>query len=256
MVPDTAFMTDTTAATLLREGVLDPELMALVWLLGEGGVPLSIIGGADLEARSGVARALLSLSPGRAWVVIDADEAPPSANSLAALLQGGIGLGITVSAPDLRSMLEGDGPLHSLPEDGLRRLGLVLVLDDSERGLRCRSAHYLRPSERDGQGHVQRRPPAVLAARDEEADRLDHYAWGITPELADRVDRAQADLEERQRDRARFLQVLGDEDGAGPVIERRLQAYLESEPARVPAPPRDPAQPSAAPRGLVEPHQH
>ena len=50
-----------------------------------------------------------------------------------------------------------------LTEDELRALGLVVVLGADDR---IHAAHLLRPVERDGAGHLQRRPPAVLAARD------------------------------------------------------------------------------------------
>jgi len=236
--------------------LLDPELMALVWLLAEGGAPLVIIGNADLGARSGTAGALLSLSPGRSWVVIDAEADPPTTQRLAALLQGGVGLGLTLPASGLRSLLEGHGPLRGLPEDGIRRLGTVLVIDGRGTTLRCVAAHCLRPSERDGQGHVQRRPPAVLASWDDDIDRFEHFAWGITPELADRVDRSQADFEERQRDRATFLDALAGSAPTADEVERRVTAYLASEPERVPAPPREPATPPPLQKGLTDPHQH
>lgn len=255
VVPDTSVMT-TTPGSLLRDGVLDPELMALLWLLGEGGVPLSVIGDAGLEARSGMAGAILSLSPAAAWVVVDADAEPPTAGRLAALLQGGIGLGLTLQCPDLKTMLAADGPLAGLPEDGIRRLGMVVVLDDAGPGMRCRAIHYLRPSERDGQGHVQRRPPAVLASWDDRADRFEHYAWGITPELADRVDRAQADFEDRHRERATFLGVLAADVTADHDTEQRLHIYLASEPQRVPAPARPQARPSPFRPGQTDSHQH
>jgi hypothetical protein len=255
MVPDTSGM-PTTAISLLRDGVLDAELAALIWLMGERDVPLTVIGDAPLEARSELAGALLSLPPARAWVLIDADAEAPTPERLTALLRGGVGLGLTMSLPGLAPMLEGAGPLHALPEDGIRRLGVVLVVDGVEAGLRCRSAHYLRPSERDAQGHVQRRPPAVLATWDKGADRFEHYAWGITPELADRVDRAQADFEERQRQRATALEVISSEAISDDAERDRLAAYLTSEPARVPAPSHVQARPSPFHRGLTEPHQH
>jgi hypothetical protein len=67
------------------------------------------------------------------------------------------------------------------------------------------AAHYLRPVERDGHGHLQRRPPAVLATWDAKHADFEHFAWGVTPELASRVGRTQADFERRQAGRARFL---------------------------------------------------
>ena len=70
------------------------------------------------------------------------------------------------------------------------------------------AAHYLRPTERDPQGHIQRRPPAVLATWVAETDTFDHFAWGMTPELADLVDRTQASFEELQSSRAAALRGL------------------------------------------------
>jgi hypothetical protein len=245
-----------TAPGLIRDGVMDAELLALLWLLGEGGVPLTVIGSADLDARSSVASATLSLSPSRAWVVIDADAETPTPGRLAALLQGGVGLGLTLLSPDLRSMLEGAKSLAELPEDGIRRLGAVAVLDDAGPGLRCRAVHFLRPSERDGQGHVQRRPPAVLASWDERTDRFEHYAWGITPELADRVDRAQADFEDRQRERTAFLQVQAADASGDGGLDQRLLAHLASEPARIPAPDRSRAERSPFQPGSTDSHRH
>lgn len=240
---------------LLREGVLDAESMALLWLLEEGGVPVAVIGEASLSDRTELANAVVSLPPQRAWVVIDADAQPPTTERLAALLQGGVGLAMTMASPDLKTLMQDPGPLSGLPEDGIRRLGVVLVLGDVEARSRCTAVHYLRPSERDGQGHIQRRPPAVLATWDDLAGRHEHYAWGITPELADRVDRSQADFEERQHDRAAFLTAavdVADDD----VLGTRLRAYLEAEPQRVPAPMREPAQGSASGHGLTDPHSH
>ncbi len=155
---------------------------------------------------------------------------------------------------DLKELLE-RLEAAGLPRDGVRRLGMVAVLDEPAAGLRCTSVHYLRPSERDGQGHVQRRPPAVLAAWDAETDTFEDYAWGITPELAARVDRAQADLEERQLGRARFLAgaaTSADESG----IDERVRAHLASEPPRVPAPEPRAARPSPFGGGLLDPDEH
>jgi hypothetical protein len=194
---------------LLRDGVLDGQLAALVWLLGEGGIPLVVTGPASSGARADLAGALLSIDASRAWLVIDADVEPPTLPRLSALLQGGAGLGISVSAPDLAGALERlHGAPGQLPYDAIRRLGIVVTAEETARGVRCRVAHYLRPTERDGQGHVQRRPPAILSAWDEGADRFDDYAWGITPELAERIGGTQATLEERRMQRAALLERI------------------------------------------------
>ncbi len=104
------------------------------------------------------------------------------------------------------------------------------MAEQTEVGLRCTVVHYLRPVERDAQGHIQRRPPAVLAAWDEQDDVYEHYAWGITPELADRVGRSQADLEERQRDRAAFLAATAADDATADEQWARVGRYLAAEP--------------------------
>ena len=191
---------------LLRDAVLDPGLVALTWLLVEGGVPLIVTGGAASGARAELAGAFLSIDPDRAFLVVDADVDPPTLARLSALLQGGAGLAVNVSAGDLSAALE---RLHAapgqLPYDAVRRLGIVVTAEQTARGVRCRIVHYLRPTERDGQGHVQRRPPAILASWDEVTDRYDDYAWAITPELAERVGRSQAELEDRRRERAELL---------------------------------------------------
>ena len=251
-VPDTAPVPNPDPRTLLREGVLDPDLAALLWLLLEGGTPLVVTGPATTEVRSALAASLLSLVPGRAWSVIDADDDPPSTERLAALLRGGTGFAVVQSGESLREWMSRAAET-GLPEDGVRRLGVVVVAEGTARGLRCLAVHYLRPSERDGQGHVQRRPPAVLATWDADSDAYEDFSWGITPELADRVDRAQADLEERQRDRAGFLASIGDGDGG---YEMQAARYLEGEPPRQPAPAHEPARPSPFGRGLTDPDPH
>jgi hypothetical protein len=199
----------TSVLPLLRGGVLDAPLTALVWLLVEGGVPLVITGPASRGARADLAGALLSIDASRAWLVIDADVEPPTLPRLSALLQGGPALGISVSASDLSGALE---RLHEapgqLPYDAIRRLGIVVTAAETGRGVRCGIVHYLRPTERDGQGHVQRRPPAILSAWDEGADRFDDYAWAITPELAERIGLTQADLEERRVGRSALLERI------------------------------------------------
>jgi hypothetical protein len=240
------------ARSLLRDGVIDARSLALLWLLSEGGVPLVVAGPAPAAERQTLAVALLSLDPARPWVLLDADQDAVDAQRLAALLRGGSALGLTLAADDLEAVIERlvNG---GLPEDGVRRLGVVVIAGDVAGGLRCTVTHYLRPTERDAQGHVQRRPPAVLAAWDEGDDVFEDYAWGITPELADRVGRSQADLEERLADRERFLASLLDDEGP---LGARVAAYLGSEPAPVPAPLRADAEPSPFKGGLLDADEH
>jgi hypothetical protein len=244
-------MSLTSFADLLRAGFMDPRTMALLWLLLDGGVPLVVAGRMPAAARAGLAAALLSLDPGRPWVLLEGDHETVSTERLAALLRGGSTVGLTVDADDLEGVLH-HLEARGLPHDAVRRLGVVVIARDTSAGLRCAVMHYLRPAERDAQGHLQRRPPAVLAAWDERGDTFEDYAWGITPELADRVDRAQADLEQRQSDRAAFLAGLdGGDDLAG-----RVRSYLAVEPPRVPAPERPPARPSPFSSRLTDPAPH
>jgi hypothetical protein len=242
---------------LLRTGVLEPGLAALAWLLVEGGVPVIVIGSAAAAERSAVAGALLSIDPSRAYVVLDGDVEALTLARLSALLRGGAGVGITLAAADLPAALERlRGDAGSLPDDAVRRLGIVLALEETSLGTRCSIVHYLRPTERDGQGHVQRRPPAILAAWDGASASYEDYAWAVTPELADRVDRAQADFEARLQDRAALLAgtARAAHVSAGEWHER-VRRHLANEPPRTPSPPRTPAPPAHG-RGTPGPHEH
>ncbi len=104
----------------------------------------------------------------------------------------------------------------SLTDDELTYLGLILIVragrgPDGHIRRRVVAAHYARPVGRDEHGHTQRLPPAVIAARDEAGDRLDHFAWGVMPELAIRLGRKAGDLEREQAERAALLARLAAE---------------------------------------------
>jgi hypothetical protein len=246
-----------TLAGLVARGVLDAELGALVWLLIEGGAPL-VVGGPDAGTRSDVATAVLGVDPGRPWVLLDVDARPPRLEELAVLIRSGTAVGLSVAGADLAAIVSVlEAPPIALPDDAVRRLGVVLVLGGSARGPRVVAAHYLRPTERDGGGHLQRRPPAVLATWDRDADAFEHFAWGVTPELGDRVGRAQADLEERQSDRAAFIdRAVGRGDVAAGAFADRVRDHLASEPPRVPPSERPAARPSPFSGGLIDPDPH
>ena len=97
-----------------------------------------------------------------------------------------------------------------LTDDELTYLGLILIVragrgPDGHIRRRVVAAHYARPFGRDEHGHTQRLPPAVLAARDDAADRLDHFEWGVMPELAIQLGRKAGDLERDQAERAALL---------------------------------------------------
>lgn len=123
----------------------------------------------------------------------------------------GYGIGATIHADrleDVHDLLR--RPPVGLTDDELSHLGLVLIVraepgpDDTVRR-RVVAAHYARPVGRDEHGHTQRLPPAVLASRAEGADALDHFAWGVMPELAIRLGRRAGNLEADQAERTALL---------------------------------------------------
>ena len=100
-----------------------------------------------------------------------------------------------------------------LTDDELTYLGLILIVraarsPDGHIQRRIVAAHYARPVGRDEHGHTQRLPPAILAHHDPAADRLDHFEWGVMPELAIRLGRKAGDLERDQAERAAILAEL------------------------------------------------
>ena len=126
----------------------------------------------------------------------------------------GYGFGATIHADRLEDVHEGlrAAPV-GLTDDELSYLGLVLIArawrePDGNVVRRVVAAHYERPVGRDEHGHVQRLPPAVIAARDEASDALEHFAWGVMPELAIRLGRKAGDLETDQAERAALLGQL------------------------------------------------
>jgi hypothetical protein len=246
---------------LVREGVLDAQLAALCWLMVEGGVPVVVTGTLELDDRRALADILVHLPPVGPALIVDLDAGQASVTTLASFMRAGMRLAAVAGAPGLRELVErATAEPTSLPEDAVRRLGLVLVVDVvpsvtpgpiTER-VRIVAAHYLRPLERDGGGHVQRRPPAVLATWDPSSDAFDHFAWGVTSELADRVNRSQDSFEDLQVSREAGLAALAQ----GLPDAASLEEVLAAEPARVPAPPRAAATPSPVQAPLTEPHVH
>ncbi|HVQ22645.1 MAG TPA: hypothetical protein VMT36_05185, partial [Candidatus Saccharimonadia bacterium] len=175
-------------------GAIDSRLAAVVWLLAEGGVPLVV---ADLDAVAGRTLADALDAFGRPPVLLSAFPRSIEAASL----------------QEVQARLA--EPPFVLTEDAIRSVGVVLVLVELPDGRRrIRAAHYVRPLEQDPEGHVQRRPPALLAAWDAERDRLDDYAWGITAELAGRVGREPAAFERAMIER---ISLLDDLDRKGIV---------------------------------------
>jgi hypothetical protein len=126
----------------------------------------------------------------------------------------GYGFGATIHADRLEEVHDElrTAPVR-LTDDELSYLGLVLIVrawrePDGTAVRRVVAAHYERPVGRDEHGHVQRLPPAVIAARDDRTDRLEHFAWGVMPELAIRLGRKAGDLETDQAERAALLAQL------------------------------------------------
>jgi hypothetical protein len=183
---------------LIAQGVLDAELAALVWLLVDGRVPLVV---AVPSGRAGAGAQLLigvleSIRAGESTAGLDA---PLTAAGASSLIRGRRAGGVLEagSLGEVRERL-GSGPLPLTP-DQLTFLGCVLVLGESSDGkrgrLRVTAAHYVRPLARDAHGHAQRLDPAVLATWDERLARYEHFAWGVLPEIAARLDRRAGDLE-------------------------------------------------------------
>lgn len=120
----------------------------------------------------------------------------------------------------LLATMEGEGlgdaldalrePAVGADEDERTRLGLVLAVAEAADGGLVTAAHYVRPVARDAHGHVQRLPPAVLAARDPRGGGLDHFAWGVLGELASRTGHGPAEFEREQARRAALLARPGE----------------------------------------------
>jgi hypothetical protein len=142
----------------------------------------------------------------------------------------GYGVGGTIHADrleDIHAALR--SPEVGLTDDELSYLGLALVMrpvPDAAGRLQRRvvAAHYARPVGRDEHGHVQRLPPAVLAVHDADADRLEHFAWGVMPELAVRLGGRAGDLEADAARRAALLRDLVDRQIVDPATVRETIA--------------------------------
>ena len=186
---------------LVATGVLDAELAALVWLLVEAQVPVVV---AAPEGRAAAGGQLLAglLASIRSDIDVTRLQASMTAAGASSLIRGRRAGGVLEagSLGEVRERL-GTGPLPLTP-DQLTFLGCVLVLGESGGGsggrrgrLRVTAAHYVRPLARDAHGHAQRLDPAVLATWDDRLGRYEHFAWGVIPEIAARLDRRTGDLE-------------------------------------------------------------
>ena len=147
----------------------------------------------------------------------------------------GYGIGATIHADRLEDIhAELRDPAVGLTDDELSYLGLIVILRpvrgaDGQVRRRVVAAHYARPIGRDEHGHVQRLPPAILAVRDGGTDRLEHFAWGVMPELAVRLGRKAGDLEREAAERAALLGALV---ASGTLDEATVRAAIATRDAR------------------------
>jgi hypothetical protein len=176
------------SAGLIRRRVIDAELAALVEILAAHRLPL-VVAAPDTAGRA-AADMLAALDAGR--VPVDLDALGDGALALLRAASLGAGFAATIRAGSLEEVRGRLQAAAGAGEDELSYLGVVVILDEAGRVV---AAHHVRPLALDGQGHVQRLGPAVLAARDARSDELEHFAWGVMPELAARVSMKAGDLE-------------------------------------------------------------
>lgn len=142
-------------ARAMRRDAIDAELVGLVWVLAECGLPVHV-----------------------------ATDDPDGAANLVAGLEDVVKLVHVLTGSSLEQVIDDW-------KEEAARLGIVLVVADG----RVTAAHWVRPPIRDGAGHVRAQGPAVLAVWDERAGRFEHFAWGVIPELAAAIGRKAGDLE-------------------------------------------------------------
>ena len=172
----------------LRSGQLDAELAALVTVLAEQGV--SLVVAAPVESRVAADRLIAALDPKR--TPVDLDHFGDGSRALLRAASLGVGFAATVQAASLEDAFDLLRGAADLSDDELSYLGVVVVLDAAGQVV---AAHHVRPIALDANGHVQRLGPAVLAARDASTGQLEHFAWGVLPELAARIRWKAGDLE-------------------------------------------------------------
>ena len=212
-----------------------PEAEALGWSRPGPGAPAAIpVGSASIPVGPAstflVAAELSEHLPIYTW--------GRAARTLVRAASIGYGIGATLHADRLEDV---HAPLRARPvgltDDELTYLGLILIVraDRGPNGQVRRqvvAAHYARPVGRDEHGHTQRLPPAVLAHRDVTADRLDHFEWGVMPELAIRLRRKAGDLEREQAERSAILARLASE---GAIDLATVQTAIASHRSTTPA---------------------
>jgi hypothetical protein len=189
--PDTARI-----AGLIRRRVLDAELAALVEILAAHRLPLIVAAPGDTPGAA--AELLAALDGGR--VPVDLDTLGDGVLALLRAASLGAGFAATIRAGSLEEVRDRLRVAAGAGDDELSYLGVVVILDASGQVV---AAHHVRPLALDGHGHVQRLGPAVLAARDARSGLLEHFAWGVLPELAARISTKAGDLDaeiDRRRD--------------------------------------------------------
>jgi hypothetical protein len=150
----------------------------------------------------------------------------------------GYGLAATLHADSLDDVFEA---LRRRPvavtDDELSHTGVVLILRRVDGGRRrVVAAHYVRPVARDVHGHLQRLGPAVLATWDSATDTLEHFGWGVIPELAARVGRRAGDFEIETDRRRDLLDGLASAGTTGrDEVRQALLAYRPAVPFDAPA---------------------
>jgi len=87
---------------------------------------------------------------------------------------------------------------HRVPEDDLRRLGLVLCFDAAH----LTAAHLMRSAETG-----DRRSPVLLSVWDTTRAAWDDFAWAAVPELAERCGLSQPAYEVRHAERLQILEA-------------------------------------------------
>ena len=184
---------------LIRTGVLDAQLAALVWVLVEGGVPVVV---AAPEERLGAGAQLVRGIIGSIRPELDDAELgqPLTRTAVGRITRGKRPGGVLVggSLEDVHRRLT--TPPLPISDEELTFLGCVLVLGPSSAAatpgpLRIVAAHYARPLARDAHGHQQRLGPAVIATWDAQTGRYEDFSWGVLPEIAARLGRKAGDLE-------------------------------------------------------------
>jgi hypothetical protein len=204
-----------TLDRFVAERTLPAELTALVLTLAEQGVPL-VVASTNATRAAALRRAftieVLAIQPTRD-AVAGGVILGRSLEEVLRLLGAGASSGTGTRDGDQSSVGSDHDHATDVPDEA-RDLGVVLVLDEE----RLAVAHYVRPVERDGAGHLQRRPPAVLGAWNDAAQDFDDFSWALTDELARRAGLERHELEDAVEARRRRL--AGAESGPGPPDAR------------------------------------